>query len=56
MNKEDFYDKVDWEGGVMGAIEYGLTSNDMPPDTPGAVKTAWDRLVRDFKIINEWLY
>jgi hypothetical protein len=29
---EDFVDKVDNEGGVMGAIEYGIIEEDIPDD------------------------
>ncbi len=56
MNKKEFYDKVDWEGGIMGAIEYRLTTKDMPDNTPVEVKAAWGRLINDLKIINRWLY
>lgn len=41
-NLEDFIGKVDWEGGVTGALEYGLSSDDY--DIPDDVAEKWDEI------------
>lgn len=39
MNEQDFADKIDWEGGPLEALEYGLRSEELTED--GALKDAW---------------
>lgn len=41
MSESDFIAKIEWEGGVVGALEYGLTSNDVEP---GELQNAWKEL------------
>lgn len=38
----DFVDKIDWEGGIYGALEYGLKSRDY--DLPKEVEDQWSEL------------
>lgn len=33
MTETEFINKVDWEGGLFEAINYGLTENDLPEDS-----------------------
>lgn len=30
-SREDLFNKVDWEGGMEGSLEYGLRLEDVPP-------------------------
>jgi len=47
-NRAEVTNKVDWEGGISGALEYGLTVDDMPPgDTE--LRDAWKRLEAAWK-------
>ncbi len=32
LSGEEFVAKVDWEGGVVDALEYGMRSTDLGPD------------------------
>jgi len=43
---EDFVGKIDWEGGIPSALEYGLRSEDY--DLPEDVAEKWDELVDYF--------
>lgn len=38
----DFVDKIYWEGGIDGAIDYGLDADEY--ELPGSVKDAWRQL------------
>jgi hypothetical protein len=33
--------KIEWEGGIMEALDYGIRSGDMPDDE---LRDAWDKL------------
>ena len=58
MTKEEFRDKVEWEGGVMEAVDYGLKVTDLPDDVPAKVADAWHRLesaLRYIDVIDAWL-
>lgn len=59
-SREELAGKVDWEGGVEEAIiGYGITSAELPEDTPSEVFDAWRRVEvtkGDFDRISEWLY
>lgn len=44
MTKEELVHKVEWEGGVMEAVEYGITVSQLPPDTPEDILDAWAQL------------
>ncbi len=48
MSPRDFAEKVDWEGGVFAALEYGLHATDLDPSDPASVKLreAWAELER----------
>jgi len=39
---EDFEGKIDWEGGVPGALEYGLSSDDY--NLPDDVAEKWEEM------------
>lgn len=41
-NLEDFVGKIDWEGGVTSALEYGLESDDY--EIPDDVAEKWDEI------------
>jgi len=43
MNEEDFIGKVAWEGGIVGALEYGLTASDLQ-DPDSQLAKAWRRM------------
>lgn len=30
MTAQDLLDKINWEGGVLGAISYGISSDEVP--------------------------
>lgn len=32
MTVEDFYEKIEWEGGIADALAYGLHADDLPED------------------------
>ncbi len=50
---EDFEAKIDWEGGVYGALQYGLRADDFYPNLPPRVREAWNDLVIAFDEIDE---
>lgn len=41
-NLEDFVGKIDWEGGVTSALDYGLTTTHY--DLPDDVAEKWDEI------------
>lgn len=41
LTDEEFASKVEWEGGVFGALEYGLRPEEM---RPGALRDAYKEL------------
>lgn len=41
-NLHDFLSKIDWEGGVYGALDYGLTAGDY--DLPKAITDKWNEI------------
>ncbi|APC46374.1 hypothetical protein HWB05_gp112 [Streptomyces phage BRock] len=45
-NLEDFVGKIDWEGGLVGALEYGLSTDDY--DIPEDVAEKWEEIVEYF--------
>lgn len=59
MTKEELAAKIDWEGGVESAINYGIKVTDLPEDTPARVVHAWAILQaarEDLDLINAWLW
>lgn len=45
MSEQQFAAKVDYEGGVFGALEYGLTASDC---VPGPLHDAWAELEKGY--------
>ena len=43
MTPDEFVNKVDWEGGVLDALEYGLRSTELDDSNP-ALKGGWIEL------------
>lgn len=41
MTESDFAAKVEWEGGITGALDYGLRAEDC---RPGELRDAWEKL------------
>lgn len=51
MSEEEFVAKIDWEGGVMSALEYGLRQDDLEePNTP--LGHAWGELQMAYRALN----
>ena len=46
MTVEDFAAKAGWEGGILGALDYGLKHTDLDPadETAKPLRAAWKRL------------
>lgn len=51
MTPSDFASKVDWEGGIHGALEYGLKSTHLDPDDPDSteLRAAWVALEEAYR-------
>lgn len=47
----DFISKIDWEGGVYGALEYGLTTRDYA--LPKHIKDKWNEIREQFADLDE---
>lgn len=41
MTESDFAAKIDWEGGITDALDYGLTAEHCEP---GPLRDAWEKL------------
>lgn len=41
MTESDFAAKIEWEGGIVDALEYGLKYSDCEP---GELRNAWEKL------------
>ena len=43
MTPQDFAGKIEWEGGITGALDYGLKSTRLDPDDPAStpLREAW---------------
>lgn len=51
--------KIDWEGGVFEAAEYGIKADELPDSAPQDIRDAWERVCDacdDVNLINEWLW
>jgi hypothetical protein len=48
---EDFAAKVEWEGGVAGALDYGLKHTDLDPADPStaALREKWARIEQIYR-------
>jgi hypothetical protein len=46
MTPDDFAQKVEWEGGIVDALEYGLHATDLDPDDEASkpLRAAWAAL------------
>lgn len=42
-NRAEVAEKIDWEGGLVAALEYGLTENDMP-EGDAELRATWTKL------------
>ncbi len=42
--------KVEWEGGIMEALDYGLNAADMP-DGDDELIAAWDKLADAYRVL-----
>jgi hypothetical protein len=55
----DLAAKVDWEGCILDAIEYGIKPEQLPEDAPKGVQEAWARLYYqaqdDIRTVYRWL-
>lgn len=48
-NRTDLAAKIEWEGGVFAAMEYGITVADMPEADTELIE-AWTKLDAAFKV------
>lgn len=55
MTGPEFAEKVDWEGGVLQALEYGLKASDLNAtnETEDALKSAWESLEYAFGMLQD---
>lgn len=44
MKLDDFLAKIEWEGGAIEALEYGLRASDIDPTEDSNIRGAWERL------------
>lgn len=47
--RQEVAKKIDWEGGLVAAIEYGLTPDDMP-EGDAELRDAWDRWMKHYEV------
>lgn len=47
-NREELAGKIDWEGGLWSALEYGISAEDMPEGDSDLME-AWAELERHWK-------
>jgi hypothetical protein len=45
----DLRDKIDWEGGVIGALEWGLNAEDLPQQ----YRAEWRKITRLYQQLDE---
>ncbi len=43
MSDEDFLSKIEWEGGIWAAVEYGLQPTDLAENSP--YRKPWERII-----------
>ena len=59
-SKEDLISKVDYEGGLVESIfGYGVSSDELPKDTPPSIRYSWAKLEamqEEVSEINAWLW
>ena len=46
LTVEDLANKVEWEGGIIAVLEYGVNPNDLDPSVPDALREAFGELYR----------
>ncbi len=45
-SKEDLANAIDWEGGIFALVlDYGLSIEDLPPNTPEDIIEAFNELI-----------
>ena len=51
MTPARFASKVEWEGGVQDALDYGLKATDLDPEDPNSreLREAWGELERIYR-------
>lgn len=49
-NRAAVRDKIDWEGGLTGALDYGLDVHDMPEGDTELCE-AWDKLATAYRAL-----
>lgn len=51
MTVGDFAAKVEWEGGVVDALDYGLKADDLDPDDEASkpLREAWAEMERIYR-------
>lgn len=51
-DRQDLLSKIYWEGGIFGALEYGIREGDMP-DGDTELQDAWSDLQSSYEIYHE---
>lgn len=46
--RQEVAKKIDWEGGLVGALEYGLTEDDMP-EGDAELREIWGRWMKHYQ-------
>ena len=54
LTPDEFASKVEWEGGVIDALEYGLRETEMDGSDP-AFQTAWAALREQWDVIRPYI-
>lgn len=55
---EDLYTKIDWEGGIVESMIYGISAEQLPEETPAKVISAWKKIYEaldSLPVIQDWL-
>ena len=52
MTEDEFIEKIHSEGGIIGALEYGLKSDDLAVQE-GSLFWAWHKLENSWKIFDQ---
>lgn len=59
MTIEELASKIEWEGGIMEAVDYGIKVADLPEDIPVEIRDAWQRMrnvLADVDLVQRWLW
>jgi len=52
MTDAQFAGKIDWEGGIIGALDYGLSADDLE-NQDGELATAWRKIEELYRPVIE---